>query len=474
MCIRNRLITAIIGGLLSSIASAQQPSASLFRMTNKEAREAKASCRYAQAENIYISGINNQKISSVNRATLVLNYVDLCFIRGDYRTAENLLEKYSPLTEQQKQRWMVRNATVKYFLGDFDVAEKLFEEANADEGLDKAAKYELMAFQGAMYMDLKQYAKALKYLDQALAFSTSNHQSWNIQMEKVIPLAHTGHTDEALLLINNCIKWFSNNGGKESRSYQVCLRKKAEILLLMGEYKKASDAYRYYVKSEKDFAIQNFTSKSEQWRLDFWKTIKPNISKVFALENYCPDFLLDVALFRREVAFLGNADKKKIENRLAISGQKLQKSLKSTECAIDFIRYTKEDTIKYGAIIIPSLKTNKSVLFLPLWTEQELHEFNLENGHKLVDALCSNSMSDKDVLYTDTLLMHFVWDKLNVVLENYDYEDIYYAPDGILHLFAIEYLREDNGVAFHRLTTLSNLINRNVHSQEQDACCRWF
>ena len=464
MCIRNRLITAIIGGLLSSIASAQQPSASLFRMINKEAREAKASCRYAQAENIYISGINNQKISSVNRATLVLNYVDLCFIRGDYRTAENLLEKYSPLTEQQKQRWMVRNATVKYFLGDFDVAEKLFEEANADEGLDKAAKYELMAFQGAMYMDLKQYAKALKYLDQALAFSTSNHQSWNIQMEKVIPLAHTGHTDEALLLINNCIKWFSNNGGKESRSYQVCLRKKAEILLLMGEYKKASDAYRYYVKSEKDFAIQNFTSKSEQWRLDFWKTIKPNISKVFALENYCPDFLLDVALFRREVAFLGNADKKKIVNRLAISGQKLQKSLKSTECAIDFIRYTKEDTIKYGAIIIPSLKTNKSVLFLPLWTEQELHEFNLENGHKLVDALCSNSMSDKDVLYTDTLLMHFVWDKLNVVLENYDYEDIYYAPDGILHLFAIEYLREDNGVAFHRLTTLSNLINRNVHS----------
>lgn len=464
MCIRNRLITAIIGGLLSSIASAQQPSASLFRMINKEAREAKASFRYAQAENIYISGINNQKISSVNRATLVLNYVDLCFIRGDYRTAENLLEKYSPLTEQQKQRWMVRNATVKYFLGDFDVAEKLFEEANADEGLDKEAKYELMAFQGAMYMDLKQYAKALKYLDQALAFSTSNHQSWNIQMEKVIPLAHTGHTDEALLLINNCIKWFSNNGGKESRSYQVCLRKKAEILLLMGEYKKASDAYRYYVKSEKDFAIQNFTSKSEQWRLDFWKTIKPNISKVFALENYCPDFLLDVALFRREVAFLGNADKKKIENRLAISGQKLQKSLKSTECAIDFIRYTKEDTIKYGAIIIPSLKTNKSVLFLPLWTEQELHEFNLENGHKLVDALCSNSMSDKDVLYTDTLLMHFVWDKLNVVLENYDYEDIYYAPDGILHLFAIEYLREDNGVAFHRLTTLSNLINRNVHS----------
>lgn len=464
MCIRNRLIIFILSGLLSNIAFAQQPSASLFRIINKEAREAKASCRYTQAENIYISGINNQQISNVNRATLVLNYVDLCFIRGDYRTAGKLLETYSPLTEEQKQRWMVRNATVKYFLGYYDIAEKLYAEANRNEGLDKAARYELMAFQGAMYMDLKQYDKAIKYLDQALAFSTSNHQSWNIQMEKVIPLAHTGHTDEALMLINDCIKWFSNNGGKENRSYQVCLRKKAEILLLMRKYKEASDAYRYYVMSEKVFAIQNFKTKPEQWRLDFWKSIKPNISKVFALEEYCPEFLLDVSLFRREVAMLGNSDKKDMINRLDCSGSQLRKALKMHEIAVDFIRYTKEDTIKYGAIIIPSLKMKKSILFLPLWTEKDLHEFKLENGHTLVDALCSNSLVDKDILYTDTLLSHFVWDKLNSVLENYDYEDIYFAPDGILHLFAIEYLREDNGVSLHRLTTLSNLINRNVHS----------
>ena len=464
MCIRNRLTIFILSGLLSNAALAQQPSASLFRIINKEAREAKAAYRYSEAENIYVSGIKDQRISSVNKATLVLNYVDLCFIRGDYRTAENLLEIYSPQNEEQKQRWIVRKATVNYFLGYFDKAEKLYAEASEDGGLDKASKYELLAFQGAMYMDLIQYDKALMYLDQAMALSTSEQQLWNIRMEKAIPLAHTGQVDEALMLINDCIKWFSNNGGKESRSYQVCLRKKAEILLLMRKYKEASDAYRYYVMSEKAFAIRNFTMKPEQWRLDFWKSIKPNISKVFALEDYCPEFLLDVSLFRREVAMLGNSDKKEMIKRLDCSGSQLRKALRKHEVAMDFVRYQKNDTIWYGAIIIPSLLMKDKARFIPLWTETELHSFKLENGHKLVDALCSNSMGDKDVLYTDTLLSHFVWDKLNAVLDNYDYEDIYFAPDGILHLFAIEYLREDNGVSLHRLTTLSNLINRNVHS----------
>lgn len=455
--------------MLCNVALAQ-PSASLFRMINKEAREAKEECRYAEAENIYINGIKNQRISNVNRATLVLNYIDLCFIRGDYRTAENLLEIYTPQNEEQKQRWTVRKATVNYFLGYFDLAEKLYTEASENSSLDKASKYELLAFQGAMYMDQNQYDKALLYLNQALALSSDEQQSWNIRMEKSIPLAHMGQTNEALVLIDDCIKWFSNNVGKGSRSYQVCLRKKAEILMLIKKYKEASDAFRIYINSEKDYATHNFISKPEQWRLDFWKSIKPNISKVFALEDYCPEFLLDVSLFRREVAMLGNSDKEDMINRLNCSGSQIRKVLRKQELAMDFVRYQKNDTVWYGSIIIPSLSLKDNIQFIPLWTENELHSFELENGHKLVDALCSNSLGDKDVLYTDTCLTHFVWDKLNAVLENYDYDDIYFAPDGILHLFAIEYLREDNGVSLHRLTSLSNLIkkrNRTISNKSK-------
>ena len=463
MRICNRLIIFILLGLLCNVALAQ-PSASLFRMINKEAREAKEECRYAEAENIYINGIKNQRISNVNRATLVLNYIDLCFIRGDYRTAHSLLEGYTPQTIEQKHRWNVRKATVNYFLGNYDIAEKLYAEVGTNEDLDRASKYELFAYQGAMYMDLLQYDKALFYLDQALTYSTSDKQLWKIRMEKAIPLAHTGRVDDALTLIDDCITWFNNKGGKDNRNYQICLRKKAEILMLIKNHKEASDAFRTYIRSEKDYATHNFISKPEQWRLDFWKSIKPNISKVFALEDYCPELLLDVSLFRREVAMLGNSDKKDMINRLDCTGTQIRKALREHELAIDFVRYQKNDSVWYGSIIIPSLSIKDNIQFIPLWTENELHSFELENGHKLVDALCSNSLVDKDVLYTDTCLTHFVWDKLNAVLENYDYDDIYFAPDGILHLFAIEYLREDNGVSLHRLTTLSNLIKRRDHS----------
>lgn len=449
--------------MLCNVALAQ-PSASLFRMINKEAREAKEECRYAEAENIYINGIKNQRISNVNRATLVLNYIDLCFIRGDYRTAHSLLEGYTPQTIEQKHRWNVRKATVNYFLGNYDIAEKLYAEVGTNEDLDRASKYELFAYQGAMYMDLLQYDKALFYLDQALTYSTSDKQLWKIRMEKAIPLAHTGRVDDALTLIDDCITWFNNKGGKDNRNYQICLRKKAEILMLIKNHKEASDAFRTYIRSEKDYATHNFISKPEQWRLDFWKSIKPNISKVFALEDYCPELLLDVSLFRREVAMLGNSDKKDMINRLDCTGTQIRKALREHELAIDFVRYQKNDSVWYGSIIIPSLSIKDNIQFIPLWTENELHSFELENGHKLVDALCSNSLVDKDVLYTDTCLTHFVWDKLNAVLENYDYDDIYFAPDGIIHLFAIEYLREDNGVSLHRLTTLSNLIKRRDHS----------
>jgi len=463
MRICNRLIIFILLGLLCNVALAQ-PSASLFRMINKEAREAKEECRYAEAENIYINGIKNQRISNVNRATLVLNYIDLCFIRGDYRTAHSLLEGYTPQTIEQKHRWNVRKATVNYFLGNYDIAEKLYAEVGTNEDLDRASKYELFAYQGAMYMDMLQYDKALFYLDQALTYSTSDKQLWKIRMEKAIPLAHTGRVDDALTLIDDCIKWFNNKGGKDNRNYQICLRKKAEILMLIKNHKEASDAFRTYIRSEKDYATHNFMSKPEQWRLDFWKSIKPNISKVFALEDYCPELLLDVSLFRREVAMLGNSDKKDMINRLDCTGTQIRKALREHELAIDFVRYQKNDSVWYGSIIIPSLSIKDNIQFIPLWTENELHSFELENGHKLVDALCSNSLVDKDVLYTDTCLTHFVWDKLNTVLENYDYDDIYFAPDGILHLFAIEYLREDNGVSLHRLTSLSNLIKKSNHS----------
>lgn len=419
---------------------------------------------YTIALSDYDKAIENA--NSKYQAILKLNKSDLMILLGLYSDAEKIIESVISSDENIELHKIANLSVIYQCKGEFEKSigylSKVINKSN-----DRKTKSIALQNRAFAYMDYSKDSIFLAINDFRESLSLMEQESTDyyiILSNKAIAEVKSNSKNQAIEDINKSLAGLEKRLGTAHLDYQRALRKKAYILQASGDYYNSKIIYSSYIDNQKEYVKQTFYNMSEQNRLDFWKSIKPNISEIFALESYCPDFLLDVALFRREVAFLGNADKKKIDDRLAISGKKLQKSLKSTECAVDFIRYTKEDTIKYGAIIIPSLKMKKSILFLPLWKEKDLHEFKLENGHTLVDALCSNSLVDKDILYTDTLLSHFVWDKLNSVLENYDYEDIYFAPDGILHLFAIEYLRADNGVSLHRLTTLSNLINRKVHS----------
>lgn len=419
---------------------------------------------YTIALTDYDRAIENASIKY--QAILKLNKSDLMILLGLYTDAESLIESVSAFDENIELHKIANLSVIYQCKGEFEKCINYLGEVlrRSNENKTKSIALQNRAF---AYMDYSKDSLFLSINDFRQSLSLMEPESTDyfiILSNLAVAEIKYNLKKQAIDDINKSLDGLRKKLGNDHPDYHRALRKKAYILQRLGDYYNSKKVYSSYINNQREYVKQTFYAMSEQNRLDFWKSIKPNISEVFALENYSPDFLLDVALFRREIVMLGNADKKKIGNRLAISGQKLQKSLRTSECAIDFIRYAKEDTIKYGAVIVPSLKMSKSILFLPLWTEQELHGFRLDNGQKLVDALCSNSLIDKDVLYTDTLLAHFIWDKLNSVLENYDYEDVYFAPDGILHLFAIEYLREDNGVSMHRLTTLSNLVNRDNHT----------
>lgn len=312
---------------------------------------------------------------------------------------------------------------------------------------------------GYVYWQTHNFVKAKEEMEVALPYLIGNVKLASLGNYALI-LSNLGFYDKALKTINEAISLID----KKSEDYAILLRKKAEILLVSGNREDAYIIFKQYYETEKLYALSNFSSMTEQNRLDFWRTLKPNISKIFALENHYPDFLLDVALFRREVAMLGDADKKEMDKRLNVNGLQLRKALKEHEVAIDFVRYHRNETATYGAIIVPSLNMRKPVKFIPLWTEEELHGYKVDNILRLDDALCSNSMNDKDRLYSDTILARHIWNKLDKELDIYDYEDVYFAPDGLLHLLAIEYLREDNGVCMHRLTSLTKLLSRNKHA----------
>ena len=101
--------------------------------------------------------------------------------------------------------------------------------------------------------------------------------------------------------------------------------------------------------------------------------------------------------------------------------------------AVDFIRYTQNDTIKYGAFVF-SHKL-KNVLFVPICTEQQIKS-KFQNRNKTDYTFYRSKGKSKGESY------RLIWGNL----EKYfvDYNDIYFSGDGLLNQLAIEYLCDEN------------------------------
>lgn len=473
MHIRDRLKIALIFFFLLFMTDGYGQQASVSVRLSKDyqirALSQKNASHYSEAELIYNQALSDNRLIHSHRSSLVLNYVDLCFLRGDYSTALKLLSDNTPVTKYQENRWLIRQAIANSFMPDYKKADSLFLIASNIHGLDEDARYELLSYQGSMWMDRKNYSLALSFLEEAQVLpSTTVKQHWLLNLEKVIPLAYVGKMDEAKILVDSCITWIRENLGTDHHSYLVSLRKKAEILLMQDIVNEATIAFRQFFVEDKKFVKANFGSMEEQKRLDFWKTHKPFLSQIFALENECPDFLLDVSLFRREIALLGRTDSLSIIKRLDVSGDKLRKILKRDEVAIDFVCYPKRnadgvESLYYGAIVVPSLISKNDVAFVSLGKADELENYRLKGNRSLLSAIKSNGITDKNILYNDPNLYKKVWYPLEDYLK--DMSDIYFVPDGIFNLLGVENLKGvDSLPNIHRLTSLARLHESNENS----------
>lgn len=464
ICERLKLAFILIVLLSVTDVYGQRASVSLnlSRDYQKRALTEKNASHYSKAELIYNQALSDNRLIESHRMSLVLNYVDLCFLRGDNSTAVKLLTDYNPSTKYQENRWIIRKAIAYSFIPDYNKADSLFFVASNIPDLDEDARYEFLSYQGAMWMDRKNYSNALSFLEEAQSLpSTTVKQHWLLNLEKVIPLAYVGKLDSANALVDSCIIWIRENLGTDHHSYMVSLRKKAEILLMQNKGQDAISAFRQFFEEDKKFVKANFGLMEEQKRLDFWKTQKPFLSQIFALEGECPDFLLDVSLFRREIALLGNADFMNIVKRLDVSGGKLQKILKQNEIAIDFVCYSKrddygEESQYYGAIVVPSQSSKKNIAFVPLGKANDFENYKLKGNRSLISAIRSNSINDKNILYNDPNLFKLIWNPLEGYLK--EISEIYFVPDGILNLLGIENIKGvENLPNIHRLTSLARL-----------------
>lgn len=279
--------------------------------------------------------------------------------------------------------------------------------------------------------------------------------------------AMTGDVPQALRDIDEAIAFLGDKLGKQHADYITALRKKAEIHLMSGDNAAALGVFKPYYSLLRDNVLATFPALTEQGRLDYWKKEKPLMSELFATGNEDALFLLDVSLLRRGVALTG-ADKAfgpKASARLAVNGNDLRKKLRAGETAVDFIVYPRIDstgniTDRMGALVA----TRTDTRFTDLGSTSDIENWRVA-GRGFGPASRSNVDRDKDAIYRDTTLFAKVWgDILSIAPES---RVVYFAPDGLFNLAAIEMLRipaslaDKENIRFHRLTTLANIIDRD-------------
>ena len=477
---------------------------SLFRSQNYQ--EAAKAFNDVLNENSRLQKINSENVLTPQELFDVYNEYAECYkVFGDYRKAKELYSKlyvitYRSLNRQEKLDVLRINLADCYlYTGEYDEAKELINSIQTADYMDKKAIYESnlqfrqgklrkakcildslishvpssplypIALQNRGYICWQiDSLQELAYNDLTTVLSLVNSKDdvyyWTLSNFAILQ-AKRGENNDAITNIEKCVKHFKDKSKKNLLTdYIIVLRKKAEIFLILHNLSEAVKTFKRYYECEKKFVVDNFASMSEQQRLDFWKKEKPLISEILALERKDPEFLYNVALFRRQVALLGRNDSLAIQQKISYSEKQVAKNLGKKDISIEFIKYEKNKQNRYAALILNG-SHKKNVEFVPLWTEDSIKTFNV-GGNRLDSALCSKVRVDKNRVYQNESLSSFVWDKLLPYIP--EGSTVYFAPDGILHLLAIEYLPTVNNGKYdiHRLTTTALLAEKKKKSSK--------
>lgn len=494
--------------MCTNIQAQQQDS--LINITYKEARTALATEKYGEAKSLYLTllGCNLPRNTRAN----ILNELGVCHKNlGEYARAEKTLEESLELSRARNKDAVRVNLSNLYLIsGGYEKAikclnqitnekyrcEKLINLSHAyfrrneqgdiatalsyikecieavDSVADKKAYYTALQNRGYIYWSLDSFYKADRDLEAALRLIPSNkNMYYTTKANLAVVKASIADYDTALAYIDSVLLWQKNNLKETHPDYIISLRKRAEILLLMKQKDRAREAFVQYYKAKKNFVLREFPTLTEQRRLDFWASKKVYLSEIFQLKDTDADFLYEVALLRRHIALLGKNNINTLSQELSNTPDKLKKQLNSKKAAIEFVCFydnEQKDTI-YAALLMTH---KKPVKYIHLFNKEEFHGYKLSRFLDLKSAVCSVNERNKNLIYNDSALARRIWEPILKEMPR-SVNHIYFAPDGLLQMLAIEYLPyEDlNSYTVQRLTSTSNLCKakyRNKNKKNKD------
>jgi hypothetical protein len=243
-----------------------------------------------------------------------------------------------------------------------------------------------------------------------------------------------------------------------------------KILMMQGDStgvdnrREAKKLYSKYLAYLKARASQQLTSLTETQQEQYWLSVHDFLYDCYRLEDAAPEMLYDLALFSK-----GYLVQRARGNAREYTWKEVRKALTAQDCAIEFVQYRgKNDAKQLGAFVLRKNSTQPQ--FVPLGSVSELEQLRLSNHVTLKTALYGDNQAQKDALYNDTELPSKLWtDKLMQAIGTS--RRVYFAPDGLLQVLAIEYLMPDSTKECHRLSSTRVLVEPSKVGMQRLLLC---
>lgn len=327
-----------------------------------------------------------------------------------------------------------------------------------------------------LYYKIKAYDKAKAQLDSVFNYYderlhdmgiTSVEQNYYKTLSQLAMCnARLGNSEFALRQIDEAINDFYKK--HKDADYYEALRKRGKILMLQadthgsGQYKKAVENYQQYVNERYAAIGKEMNTMNDSQRNQYWLATHQFLYDCYRLGNHAPEMLYDLALFSKDYLLRRNATQTK--------WTQVKQALGKKDCAIEFVQYFgKKDEKRLGCLVLRN-NSNKP-LFIDLFSTDSLLDMPLTNLHTIGSAIVHSSSAVKDTLYSDIRLPKMIWTR-PLMSAIGDANSVYFAPDGLLHQLAIEYMIPDTTKVCYRLSSTRLLTQkRTVPKMESALLC---
>lgn len=311
---------------------------------------------------------------------------------------------------------------------------------------------------GQLHYSEGNYPLAVTYL-RAVAATRSSfvkpRERQNARMGVAMCQARLGDFDAALLTLDSCQ---DDKNVWRMRAKTLCLSNEALASDRNIVLPQAGALYRNYVEAIRTEADSVFRLLLSDERERWWVSIRPFITDCWRLEDADAALLYDVALLSKGILLqlcrdMQTDDPASRTRALHLTWQDVQQSLGDRDLAVEWLEYERGGVKRLGAV---GLKKTGQPFFMPLCPTDTLLQLQLRNGRTVEQAIASSFARDKEMLYYNADLRRLFH---NFFRAGRGARNVYFSPDGVLHLLGIEYLDDDVTFRLHRLTSTRQLID---------------